>query len=348
MEPGTTIHVVAFGNNYPLTVDRTEDATVYFKEGGSMTYTADRGWKVDDYPVEHEIGVPIPPTLGVYDVDILILLNMDYENLVNLCSTNKYHRSICDDEGFWNEKIKKDFDLDFKGGEEKYRWIYYKVNSKKPTLLINSYEYPDNRYFNVITEKEFYLVPFLLDRLHATHVYLQEAPDEQILYLLHKGMVVNYKILSSLTQPKSIKYIYDTTGILPSNSHGNNVETYEFLLSKNITPNYSRASTNHEVIRWMTNHDFEFDMITIFQWLEERQYFVTPYGYSLKRMSIPKPNRTIDDCIIEGDFEYASRLFDRGQIPSANVVHRSLYLHVKPETHKYSRLKFKDEHTATS
>ena len=48
----------------------------------------------------------IPPFTYVLDVDRIILLNVKNDNtLENLCATNMYARSICNENSFWNNKI---------------------------------------------------------------------------------------------------------------------------------------------------------------------------------------------------------------------------------------------------
>jgi hypothetical protein len=42
---------------------------------------------------------------GIPDVDILILLDMDEQTLAAACRTDKYAKSICNNDNFWRQKF---------------------------------------------------------------------------------------------------------------------------------------------------------------------------------------------------------------------------------------------------
>jgi hypothetical protein len=66
----------------------------------------DDGYTIDDIltlpilPVSKHI-----PVTGITDLDYNIFLNLEIEDLINICAVNNYTKSICDNKTFWLRKM---------------------------------------------------------------------------------------------------------------------------------------------------------------------------------------------------------------------------------------------------
>lgn len=91
-----------------------------------------------------------------YEVQLAILINTGYPDVVNICRSNKQLSYICDDEYLWKQLVLKDFpEVFYNKGEESYKDFY-----------ITNYHYQELTYLNYpslfelkpvdITYEEFY------------------------------------------------------------------------------------------------------------------------------------------------------------------------------------------------
>ncbi len=62
----------------------------------------------------------------VEDVDIKILLELDYDDLISACETNKEAARICDKDAFWNKRIQHIYNVDLTKykGKDSFRKVY--------------------------------------------------------------------------------------------------------------------------------------------------------------------------------------------------------------------------------
>lgn len=70
-------------------------------------------WQVQNYPMKHFVmfvAAP-PPSLTTHlpEITSQILLNLDYDELMNACRINKDFNKVCHDDYFWKLKIEHDF-----------------------------------------------------------------------------------------------------------------------------------------------------------------------------------------------------------------------------------------------
>ncbi len=86
--------------------------------------------------------IPGPVFLtGVEDADIRIILELDYDDLLNACKTNKGAARICDKDSFWNTRIQRIYNVDLTEykGKDSFRTVYdilsyYEGDIKDETL----------------------------------------------------------------------------------------------------------------------------------------------------------------------------------------------------------------------
>jgi hypothetical protein len=63
---------------------------------------------------------------GIREIDEEIMLNMNYQDITSACTANKQLSTICKDNYFWQRKLSKFLDYDFKDPDYNYREIYEK------------------------------------------------------------------------------------------------------------------------------------------------------------------------------------------------------------------------------
>ena len=71
---------------------------------------------------------------NLQDLDVMILLNLDEEDLNNMCNVNRYFTDICNNDDFWRLKIDRDFpgSNDFKPSDMLYRDYYVMASTSYP------------------------------------------------------------------------------------------------------------------------------------------------------------------------------------------------------------------------
>ena len=95
---------------------------------------------------------------GVKDLDLLILIQLDDQNLVNVCKTNTTINELCNDQNFWLQRIMKMFpylDLDilnrYKNGRS---WSQYYIEDLRTINKTNAqyklYNGAKNGYLDMV------------------------------------------------------------------------------------------------------------------------------------------------------------------------------------------------------
>lgn len=83
--------------------------------------------------------IPLPQPIRSFtknkDVDSLIMSNLSYQDVSRVCQVNTYANTICEDDNFWRNKLRKDFPL-------RSKYIYYteylKLSPKELYKVISS------------------------------------------------------------------------------------------------------------------------------------------------------------------------------------------------------------------
>ena len=89
------------------------------------------------------------------EINYLILLNLPYELIINLCLTNKQYNEICIDNYFWYSKYKSDFNKYLNETLIISNEIDWKQNYKNKYLQIDSYTMPEILIIEAIVQKNY-------------------------------------------------------------------------------------------------------------------------------------------------------------------------------------------------
>lgn len=116
---------------------------------------------------------------GVADVDIKILLNLSYDEILKTCRTNKYAASLCADDRLWLQKVEQTFGVDnmlikSKRSSETWREFYerwgFRMSDKELEILIKTVlrqVHPDTK----ISSKAVQLIVELIQPLISKFAY---------------------------------------------------------------------------------------------------------------------------------------------------------------------------------
>lgn len=126
---------------------------------------------------------------GHKDADILIMMELDDESLDKFCKTNKYIKSICDDDMFWKQKVTRDG-----------------AKIDKPTSKTWKEYYFDKYYIPELTKQDytFAMAPklkkFLSNPNYFTTeqiAYIQDLLDK---YIMNRNILQAYIIIYMVNQ----------------------------------------------------------------------------------------------------------------------------------------------------
>ena len=119
VQPGDLTLISVGGQQFSFPITSIDSSGIHASE-----YTIiplDNQWQVQGYHIPHtvtfyqvtrEINYPFT---DVYDINREILLGLDYQTLGRACQANASINTICEDDRFWREKVKREF------GVEKYK-----------------------------------------------------------------------------------------------------------------------------------------------------------------------------------------------------------------------------------
>lgn len=61
------------------------------------------------------------------DINIDLLANLDYDSMINLCSSNSYYAQLCQSNTLWYKRIKQLYPQFNTMRPMDYKWLYYKM-----------------------------------------------------------------------------------------------------------------------------------------------------------------------------------------------------------------------------
>lgn len=262
----------------------------------SLLISTNARWQVYGYNIPHTVSFDIYPTsrnlTNVQEINFEILMRLPFNDLVNVCATNKSLMNICNDDYFWKQKILYDYDQE--------------ILEDKP-LDLNHQEY----YIELIqmtpdkaTEKGLLVV------LKHTQGRPSQKSINKAAYFGHVN-VIDYLI---------DKYQYDLGQIASLALYGGQVNVLQLLDQKEL--NLDQVITHRnllhaallgrlEALKWLAQeHGFEMDeevasyaesigIQSIVDWLAEMNiypdeeyidndahYWSTDFDYELSRMGL--------------------------------------------------------------
>jgi uncharacterized protein YciI len=96
-------------------------------------------WKVKGLNEEHEVEFISHQGLSsIEEVNQEILLNLDYNSIISLCSTNKEYNRLCSQDYFWRRMVERDFNevIQFKPVNITYKEMYKNLYYLKDAYVI--------------------------------------------------------------------------------------------------------------------------------------------------------------------------------------------------------------------
>lgn len=116
---------------------------------------------------------------GIVDADTLILQELDGKDLSKVCISNKYVNEICNNDEFWENKLKKEDIPFFKNGRSLNEWVkFYTVASKakldaKISLIMFDMLHDKDEYYKFIEIRDLNSFHEDLDDLFMLNSILQ-------------------------------------------------------------------------------------------------------------------------------------------------------------------------------
>jgi hypothetical protein len=164
---------------------------------------------------------------GIRDIDVEILNRLDDRDLISFCSTDKYAKSICDLETFWQRRTLQTFRkylsletiLNFKNNK---LWIQYYIEIVK---ILNS-ENLENEAAKALENKRYDIVELLKRLKHIQVEFVQNVTDDdtyESYYLSRKE--------GDLFPKKQGKYIYETYNETEEGQYLNGVKVGKWFSS---------------------------------------------------------------------------------------------------------------------
>lgn len=202
-----------------------------------------------------------------YDIMFSILVNTDYETLVNVCKTCTKYSEICNDYYFWRQKLLKDYNIDSYIEYDKLdmniinqhniiRSEYAKILYRKieiPKLILNKAMHNNKYYYKLIADtfgKGYYLP--IQEDLSPTGDYEEKLVDFVIIckykstiedfednywinvgcYIENKWLVYDVVVEPHSDKPIAIDDNYKKS-IFSDKNFYNNINLYGYILNYN-------------------------------------------------------------------------------------------------------------------
>ena len=107
---------------------------------------------------------------GVKDADLLLMKHMEDNELLSLCSSNKYLDNLCED--IWIERIKP----------SNMSWKEYYFDTKKYHVVRVYYKYGEYEITSFNTKKELteHLINFIIESVDEENIFLGLTNEERI------------------------------------------------------------------------------------------------------------------------------------------------------------------------
>jgi hypothetical protein len=241
LEPGDLAIIVVGDERYSLPVASVSPDRII--AGDYVLIPVADDWQIKNYNLPHAVTFQAAPReqllSGVNDVDKLVLLNLDYKDLLAACTSDPYTNKICQDDFFWRQKVERDM------GPEV-------MKNKLPEM---SYREQYRTLINNNMNKDTAIRKGRLD------------------YLIWKNIQPDYNISRAAARSGQINILEWTHnhGILLDQeiadydaALNDRVNVLEWLSKKNIRPSkaaFSNAveSTSTRVVEWMLDHGITSD-----------------------------------------------------------------------------------------
>ena len=216
------------------------------------------------YQVTREINYPFT---DVYDINKEILLGLDYQTLGRACRANASINTICEDDRFWREKVRRDFGVEkYKPEEITYQRQYREL--VKATNYVPAIK--DNRLDILIAlEKKGIALSreedYLIDHVNraAGEGHLQVLEWLAVRNILPTKRGVDYAAENGYLQ---VLEWLATRNILPTRAgavmaaENGHLEVLKWLATMNILPtqygaNLAVRNGHLEVLKWLATRD---------------------------------------------------------------------------------------------
>lgn len=183
---------------------------------------------------------------GVFNTDMLILLQLDNTSLCKVCQTNKYIHKICQDERFWQAKVRTEY------GDE--------IIMHKPVEITYHEQYVDLKTINLRPSSHNEIISIVKNKrydiiLANLNYFTTKDPITILTYTAESGNLDLLKFLYSL----NINKFKGLGSFLDNAAAGGNIEMVKFLMemgNKTTQNTVDRAIYNKhfELVKWFVNN----------------------------------------------------------------------------------------------
>jgi hypothetical protein len=203
-------------------------------------------WQVKGPNEEHEVEFIHQGLSPIEEVNQEILLNLDYDSIISLCSTNKEYNKLCSQEYFWRRMVVRDFNevIQFKPVKITYKEMYK-----------NLYHLKDIK--SAIEKGDLYLIAWYhlkigpLNREEA-NLAVRNGHLEALEWLEQRGILPDERGANLAVWNGHLEVLIwvEHRGILP-NRYGANWAEHRGILPNQWGVNWTAANEQLEVLKWL-------------------------------------------------------------------------------------------------
>lgn len=243
----------------------------------------------------------IPTLTGLFDTDVLILLNLDEKGLGRICQVNQYIRKICNDERFWQSKVRKEYGnevVNYKPLNITYHDQY--IDLKTTDLTRYNYNYAIEK---IVKDKRYDIIlayQILLQKYSANLIMLtaQSGDLELLKFLYHLNIINEFDVIEHAADSGNIEMVKwliqkgetPTSNAVDRTIYSNHYDLMKWFITNNFLPSglgifYIATKGRIDILEWLIEHGIQLNddlykgaaeggHVNVMNWLEKNNVFI--------------------------------------------------------------------------